>query len=140
MASQLRTQSNAMMSDLHRAMSVGAIHDSTPHSRGFHNCLRTGFVASRAGHGLHKQFMPVETPGRRCSLKANLCNLSAFSSMTSPCLTSLPLTRIVNGVTPLWLTPPAAETTALSDRIIAEVLPQLPDGPLLDQNVTPYRP
>lgn len=24
--------------------------------------MRTGFFSSRAGHGLHKQFMPVETP------------------------------------------------------------------------------
>jgi hypothetical protein len=29
---------------------------------------------------------------------------------------------------------------SLSDRTVAEVLPQVPDGPSFDQNATPYRP
>jgi hypothetical protein len=36
------------------------------------------------------------------------------------------------GMRPLCLAPPAAETRALSDWIVAAVLPQVPDGPLLD--------
>ena len=45
---------------------------------------------------------------------------------------------MVNGVRPLCLAPPAAETSPLSDRTVAEVLPQVPDGPFFDQNATPY--
>ena len=40
----------------------------------------------------------------------------------------------------LCLAPPAAQTSAVSDSIVAAVLSQVPDGPFLDQNVTPYRP
>jgi hypothetical protein len=47
---------------------------------------------------------------------------------------------MVNGVRALRLAPPAAETSDLSDRMIAEVLLQVPDGPILDYNATPYRP
>jgi hypothetical protein len=32
------------------------------------------------------------------------------------------------------------ETSALSDSTVAEVLPQLSDGPFLDQNATRYQP
>lgn len=35
---------------------------------------------------------------------------------------------MLNGVRPLCLPPPAAETSALSDTTVAEVLPQVPDG------------
>lgn len=66
--------------------------------------------------------------------------MPVFSSVTSPCLTSLPLTRMVNGVRPLCLPPPAAETSALNDSPVAEVLPQVPDGTFFDPNATPYRP
>ena len=47
---------------------------------------------------------------------------------------------MVNGVRPLGLAPPAAETSALNNRIVAAVLPQVPDGPFLDHNATPYQP
>jgi hypothetical protein len=46
---------------------------------------------------------------------------------------------MVNGVSPLCLAPPAAETNVLGDRIVAAVLPQVPDGPFFDQKATPYR-
>src|SRR5215469_12224677 len=44
---------------------------------------------------------------------------------------------MVNGVRPLCLAPPAAQTSAWSDRIVAEVLPQVPDG--LSSTRTPRR-
>jgi len=47
---------------------------------------------------------------------------------------------MVNGVKPLCLPPPAAETSAVSHRTIAQVLPQVPDGPFFDHNATPYQP
>ena len=73
-------------------------------------------------------------------MKSNLCNMPVFSSLTSPCLTSLPLTKMVNGVRPLRLALLAAQTSAVSDRTGAQMLPQGPDGPFLDHNATPYRP
>ena len=71
-------------------------------------------------------------------MKSNLCNMPVFSSLTSPCLTSLPLTRMGNGVGPLCLALLAAQTIALSDRTVADMLPQALNGPFLDHNATPY--
>ena len=45
---------------------------------------------------------------------------------------------MVNGLRPLCLAPPAAQTSPWSDRTVAQVLPQVPDGPSFDQNATPY--
>ena len=43
-----------------------------------------------------------------------------------------------NGVSPLCLALLAAQTSAVSDRTDAQMLPQGPDGPFLDHNATPY--
>jgi hypothetical protein len=50
------------------------------------------------------------------------------------------LTTMLNGVRPLCLPRPAAQTSAWSDGTVAEMLPQLPDGSFLNQNNSPYRP
>jgi hypothetical protein len=45
---------------------------------------------------------------------------------------------MVHGRRPLRWATPAAQTSPVSDRTFAQVLPQVPDGPCFDQDATPY--